>query len=220
MEGNIGSGKSTLLKEMSKEITSISTNEFLFFKREYSIIYVQEPVDIWNTIKDSKNNTILENFYSDKRKFAFPFQMLAFISRAQQINKIISENKKLKKDVIIISERSVFTDKEVFAKMLYHSGDINDIEYAIYLKWFEELTEKIKNSGIIHLNTPPNVAKDRVISRNRTGEDKIDFDYLLNLHNYTSHWLKKEENVLTLEYNNENLISEIVNFIKIKINQE
>ena len=40
-------------------------------------------------------------------------------------------------DTIIITERSLHTDRMVFAKMLYESGLIEDVNYQIYLKWFD-----------------------------------------------------------------------------------
>ena len=54
IEGNIGSGKSTLVSELEK-----------YFKDNNKIGFLQEPVDIWNTIKDENGTTILEKFYEN-----------------------------------------------------------------------------------------------------------------------------------------------------------
>ena len=48
-------------------------------------------------------------------------------------------------NAIIICERSVFTDKEVFAKMLYDDGKIEEVNYQIYLKWFDEFINDIRS---------------------------------------------------------------------------
>ena len=40
---------------------------------------------------------------------------------------------KLNPDAIFITERSLFTDKYIFAKMLYDQGKIEDVNYQIYL---------------------------------------------------------------------------------------
>ena len=40
----------------------------------------------------------------------------------------------------------------VFAYFGMKSGKIEDIEYTIYLKWFDELIENLKVDGIIYLN--------------------------------------------------------------------
>ena len=55
IEGNIGSGKSTLLKELKK--CSDLNNKFVF---------VQEPVDEWNNIKDSSGESIIQKFYANQ----------------------------------------------------------------------------------------------------------------------------------------------------------
>ena len=68
VEGNIGSGKSTLVKILKKLLPQrISATKFIF---------LQEPVDIWNTIKDRDGKTIIEKFYSNQEKYSFPFQIM------------------------------------------------------------------------------------------------------------------------------------------------
>ena len=175
VEGNIGSGKSTLVRILEKEIKCINS---------IPIIYVQEPVDEWNTIKDKNGETILEKFYSNQHKYAFSFQMMAYISRLSLVKQIIRDNP----NAIIICERSVFTDKEVFAKMLYDDGKIEEVNYQIYLKWFNEFIDDIPVSGIIYVNTTPENSKSRVNIRARPGED-IPLEYLKKCHNYHNTWL-------------------------------
>ena len=68
IEGNIGSGKSTLLEELR-----------LKYKDNSNIIFLKEPVEEWETIKDEKGITMLENFYADQAKYSFAFQMMAYI---------------------------------------------------------------------------------------------------------------------------------------------
>ena len=83
IDGNIGSGKSRLISELKKN------NDFA-----NNVIFVQEPVNIWNEIKDKTGKTILEYFYEDKEKYSFSFQIMAYISRLAQLKKIIKENPK------------------------------------------------------------------------------------------------------------------------------
>ena len=63
-------------------------------------------------ITDKKGETILAKFYKDQDKYSFSFQMMAYISRISLLRKIIKKNP----TAIIITERSVLTDKNVFAK--------------------------------------------------------------------------------------------------------
>ena len=57
IEGNIGSGKSTFCKYL-KEYFSKYYNEAWNSK----VIFVDEPVDVWESIKDTDGN-LLEHFY-------------------------------------------------------------------------------------------------------------------------------------------------------------
>ena len=174
IDGNIGSGKSTLYNNLQKHYSDNDT-----------ICFVPEPVDEWKNIVDSNNVPILTNLYKDTNKYAFRFQMMAYISRLHLLRQKVKENKYK----IIISERSVETDKNVFAKMLYDDGLIEHDEYQIYNKWFDEFIDDIKLTGIIYVKAEPSVCNDRVKIRAREGEDSIPLDYLQKCHQYQLHAL-------------------------------
>ena len=101
---------------------------------------------------------------------------------------------------IIVSERSLATDKNVFAKMLYDDDKIEEVEYKIYLKWFEEFQKDFPKEHIVYMRTTPEVAHYRVNKRAREGED-IPLEYLKNCHGYHEEWLatKPMERLLTID---------------------
>ena len=129
IDGNIGSGKSSRVNDLKK-----------YLKHNPSFIFLQEPVDDWNSIKAKDGTTMLQKFYCDQDKYAFSFQMMAYISRLSLLRKTIRENP----DCHIVTERSIFTDRNVFAKMLYDDDKIEEVEYQIYLKWFDEFAKETK----------------------------------------------------------------------------
>ena len=169
IDGNIGSGKSTLLSNLQTH-----------FNNNPNIIFLKEPVDIWSTITDENNITILEKFYSDQKKYSFSFQMMAYISRLAILKEEIQKNP----NAIFITERSLYTDKFVFAKMLYDSGNIEQINYKIYLKWFDTFASEFPINKIIYVNTDPEICNKRIIKRSRNGENNIPLEYLINCHKY------------------------------------
>ena len=179
IEGNIGSGKSTLLANLRET-----------YKNDANIVFLKEPVDEWEKIKDENGITILEKFYSDQIKDSFSFQMLAYVSRLKVLrdelkNIQFSENKK----TIIITERSLHTDKMVFAKMLYDSGKIEYINYQIYLSWFNTFSEEFPVHKIVYVKTCPEKCYSRVHKRSRDGEENIPLDYLINCSKYHNNML-------------------------------
>jgi deoxyguanosine kinase len=177
IEGNIGSGKSTLVKNLQDEYKA---NKFC---QDLKIHFLQEPVSIWETIKDTSGRTILENYYADLKKYAFSFQMMAYISRLALLKEAMRGGYD-----IIITERCIFTDQRVFAKMLYDSQNIGEIEYKIYNLWFYEFIRDFPEFNIIYVKTRPDVANERVLSRGRAGET-IQLEYLNECHKYHENWL-------------------------------
>ncbi len=185
IEGNIGSGKSTLLKHLKEYIET--QDDKINIDLNSKIIFLKEPVDEWNDIKDSNNKTMLEKFYANQNKYSFAFQMMAYISRLVNLKNIIDTNN----NVIIITERSLYTDKDVFAKMLFDNNKIEDVEYQIYLKWFDAFADDYPINKIIYINAEPKICYDRIAIRHRQGEDKIPIEYLIKCHNYHNDMIEK-----------------------------
>jgi deoxyadenosine/deoxycytidine kinase len=179
IEGNIGSGKSTIIKNLKEH-----------FKNDNEIIFLQEPVDEWDTIRDENNNTILSKFYLNQKKYSFAFQMMAYISRLALFKKTIENNP----ESIIITERCLNTDRYVFAKMLYDDEMLEDVEYQIYLKWFDHFANIFNTQKIIYLKTDPKTCYSRISKRNRDGESNISIEYLENCHKYHENMISKSPN--------------------------
>ena len=186
IEGNIGTGKSTLLGELRQR-----------YAGDLSICFLDEPIHVWNTFKDAKGITILEKYYADQNRYAFPFQMMAYISRLSAMRAALKQNYK-----IIIIERSVYTDSAVFAKMLYDDKKIEEIEYKIYMTWVNEFIDDFPPIKFVYLRAAPSVSQQRVALRGRQGE-VIPLDYLQNCHDYHEDWLLKtnQEPLLILDAN-------------------
>ena len=137
---------------------------------------------------------MLEKFYENQVKYSFAFQMMAYISRLSILKKCIDENP----DFIIITERCLNTDRYVFAKMLFDDGKIEDVEYQIYLNWFDHFSYLQHTQKIVYLKTDPNTCITRINKRNRLGESNISLEYLENCNKY-------HDNMLN-EINNEKLV--------------
>ena len=169
IDGNIGSGKSTLLEILKKE-----------FAHNEDVIFLREPVDIWESIVDENGTNIIEKFYEDQTKYAFSFQLIAYISRLALLKEALEQNP----DKIIITERSLFTDKYVFAKMLYDSEKIEPINYHIYLQFFDTFVKDYGVDKILYIKTDPEKCSERILKRGRSGEQNIPLDYLIECDTY------------------------------------
>ena len=159
IEGNIGSGKSTFVKELETYCKTNSKNSKIHF--------LQEPVDIWNNVQNAEGKNIIECYYANQEKYAFPFQMMAYISRIHLLKEA------LKNDYdIIITERCVHTDKNVFAQMLFDEGKIGEIEFKIYNMWFDEFLKDLPNIECI-IEDKVHIKKELsiIIARNNKGQE-------------------------------------------------
>jgi deoxyadenosine/deoxycytidine kinase len=180
VEGNIGSGKSTLIDTLQKRgINDISHRP---------IVYLQEPVPIWEKIVSDDGKNMIELFYANQEKYAFSFQMMAYISRLSMLQDTIQQCP----NSIIICERSLLTDYFVFAKMLHACGKMSLEEFTIYKKWFFHFIKDIHIAGIIYIYTQPETAHGRCNSRGREGE-KIDLEYLRDCHEAHDEWINNTE---------------------------
>jgi deoxyadenosine/deoxycytidine kinase len=177
VDGNIGSGKSTKVQDLKR---------FYQEKGRTDILFIQEPVDTWDSVVDKDGTPILVNYYKDNKRFAFRLQMLAYISRLKLLRDAIKQGYKY-----IITERCVATDRNVFSKMLYDKGDIEQDEYTIYNKWFEEFITDVPIGAIVYIKADPDVCLERVNVRAREGEN-IPIEYLEECSKYHDEWIDKE----------------------------
>ena len=196
VDGNIGSGKSTLLRYMENNIHQFCLGDKA---NEYKLVFLQEPVNEWMNVKNKEGDTVLSLFYKDQEKYAFSFQMMAYISRLDLIKRVIKKHKKC----IIISERSVHTDKYVFAKMLYDKNLMEEINYCIYNKWFNSFISDIPLNGIVYLDVKPEICKERIVKRSRNGEADVSLDYLKSCDKYHNEYVN-EFKTLTLNGDEDN----------------
>ena len=176
LDGNIGAGKSTLLAEIRNKL--------------HDVHIVDEPVGQWTSLKNAEGKNLLELFYEDKKRWAYTFQNCAILTRLKNIQDAVENlDSTIKEPQVIITERSVLTDKHVFAEMLYDSGDIDPLEWELYESWFNIFGKKYPVKGIVYISTSANTSKDRIQIRNRLGEDKIGIDYLDALDNQHKKWI-------------------------------
>jgi deoxyadenosine/deoxycytidine kinase len=185
VEGNIGTGKSTFLGMIEKH-----------FGDRAQVIY--EPVDVWTSfIDESTGQNILHYFYSDQIKYAYTFQNIALLSRLERLKSIDTT-----KEFVFI-ERSIWSDKRVFAENCHESGFMNNIEFKLYNSWFKWIEESVeslvKDKKFIYLVSSVQTCDDRIHIRNRPEEHSISKEYLFLLEKKHESWLKEVPDCIRLD---------------------
>jgi deoxyadenosine/deoxycytidine kinase len=178
LEGNIGAGKSTFIEHMKS-----------VFQDDEEIVFIQEPVDIWEKIKQN-GKTMIELFYENPKKYAFSFQVMAFTTRQNLIRNAIMEavqpDSKIK---TIVMERSLEADRNIFAQMLHDEGQLEPCEFEVYKMMSEVGLFECSVDGIMWLTTEPEECERRIRNRGRDGEQDISLQYLEKCGLYHRQWL-------------------------------
>ena len=138
-EGNLGAGKTTFLKLIQERLPEIAV--------------VFEPLHNWQS--QVYGESILSNFYKDPQRWAYTMETLAMVCRVQEH---LSEQEN--PNPFRLMERSIYSGHYVFATNGYQNGFLSELEWHVYLQWFNFLvTGRCKPpQGFIYLRTDPEVA--------------------------------------------------------------
>ena len=160
IEGNIGAGKTTILNIIGQHFDDVT--------------FVEEPVSQWQNLGGCN---LLEKFYQDPERWGFSFEFYSMLSKIKCLLKAAESEKN-----IVIIERSLLSNK-IFFDISKDMNKLNDLEYGMLINTYNFYKQNVYPilNGIIYLNTPVDVCVQRIIQRNRGGENNLDKNYLLML---------------------------------------
>lgn len=187
ISGNIGVGKTTLSGKISKQFN-------------------------WELqLEEVKDNPYLDDFYKSMKDWSFHLQIFFLNSRFNQIQKISESSN------VVIQDRSIYEDYEVFTKTLYDSGVLMEREFNNYKRLYNTILKYIKEPDLLIYLRNRNISKiiSNIEKRSRKFEKSIDKEYLKKLNLYYENWIKKhpKEKVLTIDLS-ENDFMEDPKFLK------
>jgi len=170
--GNIGAGKSTLVE---------------FLARTYGILPFYEPND---------QNPYLEDFYEDMNRWAFHSQMY-FLSNKFRLHQALDKSKG-----VVVLDRTIFEDAEIFATALHEMGRIDDRDWETYLGFYETILDAIQPPDLlIYLRCSVRTVRKRIKLRARPMELDIPLAYIKRIHRLYESWIEHYQlsDVLILE---------------------
>jgi deoxyadenosine/deoxycytidine kinase len=167
VEGIVGSGKSTILRACAARFPHARV--------------IPEMVEAWQNLptRDGPVN-LLENFYADPKLHSFKFQVHVLQTL------VAGHLDGLPADVPRLAERSVHSSVRLFAKMLLDKHHLAADEYAVLDGWYQLAcrTMPVHPQFVIHVDTSPSVALDRIRSRGRPEERDVSLEYLIEMKLY------------------------------------
>ena len=199
ISGNIGVGKTTLSGKISKQFN-------------------------WELqLEEVKDNPYLDDFYKSMKDWSFHLQIFFLNSRFNQIQKISESSN------VVIQDRSIYEDYEVFTKTLYDSGVLMEREFNNYKRLYNTILKYIKEPDLLIYLRNRNISKiiSNIEKRSRKFEKSIDKEYLKKLNLYYENWIKKhpKEKVLTIDLSDNDFMEDpkflkkIYSMIEKKINE-
>ncbi|XP_028853068.1 deoxyguanosine kinase, mitochondrial-like isoform X2 [Denticeps clupeoides] len=198
VEGNIAVGKSTFARLLQDAA------------RGWEV--VPEPVSKWqNVVADdaqfdglgaqSPVSNLLQLMYEDPARWAYTFQTFSCTSR---LSTQLRPPPPGRSPPVRVYERSVYSDRYIFALTMFELGFINAAEWAVYQNWHSFLVEqfgpRVQLEGIIYLRAPPEICMKRLHKRGRKEEKDIDLAYLQKLHAQHEKWLKDRKTRVHFEH--------------------
>ena len=187
--GNIGSGKTTFTR---------------FISKSQNLIPFYEPVS---------DNPYLEDFYNDMPRWSFNLQVY-FLHKRFEMHKKMSQMK-----MGVVQDRTIFEDKEIFAKNLYEMKKISQRDWENYSGLFASMVSFLKKPDlIIYLKASTDILLKRIQSRNRDFEKNVDPGYIRTLNVAYDRWADKEKRypIIIINTDNFNIYKDQQSFKKIE----
>ena len=194
--GNIGVGKTTLCEKLS---------EIFLFKPIYESVI---------------ENPYLSDFYINMERWSFNLQIYFLWHRFSNQIQLEEYNKGF------IQDRTIYEDKEIFARNLRDLGHLSERDWATYENLFNSMTRFIKEPDLfIYLKASTTTLISRIENRKRDFEKNISPEYIHSLNIYYEKWISKidKDKLLIIDTNNFNIfkdtdrLDEIVFLIKEKL---
>ena len=184
--GNIGAGKTSLVE---------------FLTATYQITPFYEPND---------SNPYLADFYADMKGWAFHSQLYFLASKFkihQQVEKIPG---------VVVQDRTIFEDVEIFATALQQTRKINTRDWQTYLSFYHSIKNSIKPPDLmIYLTCSIRTTRKRIKLRGRKMEQDMPLSYLKRLESLYQNWIASydKSKLLVIETDRLDYVNDLIDQI-------
>lgn len=167
--GNIGAGKTTLTEKLTDKFN-------------------------WKPVYESVvDNPYLKDFYNDMSKWSFNLQIYFLNNRFQNQIKLSKINEGF------VQDRTIYEDKEIFAKNLRDLKLMSKRDWETYINLFDNMVQFIRKPDlIIYLKATTDTLLSRIQNRDRNFEKNIDPEYIHSLNIYYDKWITSLDDNSTL----------------------
>lgn len=141
-------------------------------------------------LEEFADNPFLPKFYESPKQYAFPLELFFMAERFKQQKEFLQQNDMFQS--LTISDY-LFTKCLLFAKVT-----LPEDEFRLYQRLFDIINQQLlKPELLIYLHAPVTKLQANIRKRNRPYEQNIPDDYLFNLQETYTHYIK-QHNIKTL----------------------
>lgn len=141
-------------------------------------------------LEEFADNPFLAKFYENPSQYAFPVELFFMAERYKQQKELVNQQDLFQTTTI---SDYLFTKCLLFAKV-----NLPDDEFRLYQRLFEIIHQQLTQPDLlIYLHSPVNKLQENIRKRNRPYEQKIPNDYLYNIQETYTHYIR-QHNMKTL----------------------
>jgi len=141
-------------------------------------------------LEEFADNPFLAKFYDNPAQYAFSVELFFMAERYKQQKDLVSQQDMFR--TLTISDY-LFTKCLLFAKV-----NLPDDEFRLYQRFFDTMHHQmIQPELLIYLHAPVSKLQENIKKRNRPYEQNIQNDYLYNIQQTYTHYIK-QHNTKTL----------------------
>ena len=135
-------------------------------------------------LEEFADNPFLPRFYENPKQYAFPLELFFMAERFKQLKDLLQQKDLFQ--TITVSDY-LFTKCLLFAKV-----NLPEDEFRLYQRLFDILQQQVVMPEIlIYLHAPVSKLQENIRKRNRPYEQKIPDDYLFNIQQTYTHYIKQ-----------------------------
>ena len=149
-----------------------------------------ERLNAWLILEEFADNPFLAKFYDNPAQYAFSVELFFMAERYKQQKDLVSQQDMFR--TLTISDY-LFTKCLLFAKV-----NLPDDEFRLYQRLFDTMHHQMMQPELlIYLHAPVSKLQENIKKRNRPYEQNIQNDYLYNIQQTYTHYIK-QHNTKTL----------------------
>ncbi len=141
----------------------------------------------WDTYYEPvADNPYLDDFYADMKRYSFHLQVFLLSKRFALQRKILESGRS------VVQDRTIYEDTEIFARILYRRGMMDERDYHNYKDLFATMVSYLRAPDLIlYLRAQPETILKRIRARGRDCELQIEEDYIRELHESYELWAER-----------------------------